>query len=199
MATRCNIIIKQGGSTICPKYIYHHNDGCPAGVGKDLEKQLEKYMQNDKSLFTIDDVAKSICSIDNSYETVYNTSGDIEYLYIVTILFGNELGLKCYKTNKITPFSLNDFEEVYNKVLTKGKNPPLKEKLCFDVDELLIHLRRWKQFYEKIGFPIDQNSTETEKEIHYKNKGAVEYITILINQLKNLDNENIPNNNYNIL
>lgn len=194
MATRCNIIIKQEGSTICPKYIYHHNDGCPTGVGKDLEKQLEKYIQNDKSLFTIDDVAKSICSIGSSYEKAYNTSGDIEYLYIVTILLGNKLGLKCYKINKMAPFSLNDFEEVYNKVLTKGKNPSFKEKLCFDVDELLIHLRRWKQFYEEIGFPIDQNSTETEKEIHYKSKGAVEYITILINQLKNLDNENIQSN-----
>ncbi len=194
IATRCSIIIEQEGSRICPTYIYHHYDGYPAGVGKKLENQLEKYIQNDKSLFTIDDVAKSICSIDSGYENVYNISWDIEYLYIVRILIGNKLGLKCYKINKMTPFNLNDFEEVYNKVLEKEKNPPLKEKLYFDVDELLMHLRSWKRFYEEMMFPIDQNSTETEKEIHYKSKGAVEYITTLINQLKNLDNENIQSN-----
>lgn len=91
MSTRCNIkIITITNDDISEKYLYHHCDGYPAGVGTELTTKIipEFIKQNiTNSNETLYDYIKNY---DDSYEETNNIHGDIEYLYTLEYYITNQ-------------------------------------------------------------------------------------------------------------
>lgn len=81
MATRSNIVIRNGNSTDYAQ-LYHHWDGYPTGVGEEL-------LTNFNSLSNFDNVhelAQHINNIDDSYRIeTCGLAADIEFLYVLDI------------------------------------------------------------------------------------------------------------------
>lgn len=86
MSTRCNVVIKKGNDKV---YLYHHHDGYPSGVGKDIIEYMEYLCEavskeeKDEILSTPQKLAEWLCSDerDDEYEFTDCLHGDIEYLY----------------------------------------------------------------------------------------------------------------------
>lgn len=87
MSTRCNIIL------ICDEkreLYYHHWDGYPSGVGADLLERMDvgargiSFFDKEKQS-KIYKKFKELLEAEGHYEPTDNVSGDIEYLYYVTL------------------------------------------------------------------------------------------------------------------
>jgi hypothetical protein len=92
MSTRCNIIVRRSDENFT--VIYHHFDGYPDGVGKELPKILSDFEITEETTPII--LSQYIQSIDREYEHepyAQNVHGDIEYVYIIDL---NKSILKCY-------------------------------------------------------------------------------------------------------
>ena len=78
MSTRAHILIIGGSEKF---YLYHHYDGYPEGVGKDLKK----YLNNLKWTWYPDDIANDLVKghIDEGYKITSCLHGDEEYLYLI--------------------------------------------------------------------------------------------------------------------
>lgn len=80
MGTRCNIIIKEGRK----KYtLYHHLDGYPEGIGRDLKEFLDGWKKWDWYGYDIANALVKRTGECVNYEISDGIHGDIEYLYII--------------------------------------------------------------------------------------------------------------------
>ncbi len=96
MATRCNVLIKQKNQVY---YVYHHNDGYPDGVGKELREEIiPGYIKEHKGIIymgaALYDYIYDYC---DGYEETDSIHGDIEYLYILTVVGQDNIKYECYK------------------------------------------------------------------------------------------------------
>ena len=140
MSTRCHVIVK--GSENEPQdqwaYIYHHHDGYPEGVGKDLGKAFEEKIKSNVlgHKYTWENVIEIITNIDDEYEVDNGIHGDEEYLYVVTLERDKEgVCVDCYK---ILPFSFKrdsdkftmdeGYEFIYQKVYRNTSWGVMNEK-----------------------------------------------------------------------
>lgn len=88
MSTRCNIIIhSETEHKSC--FLYHHWDGYPEGVGKELVDRLS-------GKFAGFDSIKSTLQQDSQYEDTNGLHADIEYLYVILVDTLN-LNIFCFK------------------------------------------------------------------------------------------------------
>ena len=85
MSTRAAIIIKDSKS----KYnVYHHCDGYPEGVGKELER-----VYRNCDLIDATEAKKRLLEYDNEYEDTDCIHSDEEYIYVVDT---DERKIECY-------------------------------------------------------------------------------------------------------
>lgn len=114
MSTRAHIRIKDGDEQIM---LYHHHDGYPEGVGRDLKKFLSEKFKNwwdaceianglvkggvrheRKSLLS----GKVEISTDDEYEITTCLHGDENFIYIIDC---DKKELKCYTHKWDAPFA----------------------------------------------------------------------------------------------
>ena len=92
MSTRCNIKIVQldGEShtgTYAPIWLYHHSDGYPQGVGREIQLLLESGTYTDAAQIANDLLRKveTMYGGENKFKVTIEQHGDIDYLYEVFI------------------------------------------------------------------------------------------------------------------
>ena len=92
MATRATILIKLDEE----KYrIYHHCDGNPEGIGKDLKAYLEEKKDHKwYPDYIANDLIKGKVANDDGYELTNCQHGDENYAYLIDC---NEKKLKCFQ------------------------------------------------------------------------------------------------------
>ena len=97
MSTRCNVIIREGSWKIL---LYHHHDGYPEGVGKDLKSLMERIVANHwfidserMATILVKNETETTGFDDKEYEPACCLHYDIEYLYEIDV---NKNLLKCY-------------------------------------------------------------------------------------------------------
>lgn len=114
MSTRAHIRIKDGDEQIM---LYHHHDGYPEGVGRDLKKFLQENCQNywdaceianglvkggikheHKGLYSGNVEVRA----DDEYEITTCIHGDEEFIYVIDC---DKKELKCYTHKWDAPFS----------------------------------------------------------------------------------------------
>lgn len=97
MSTRCNIIIKWQNKKIV---LYHHHDGYPEGVGRDLKFYLSKiHYWCDEAIAR--NLVKNTAGLrDNEYEPSMGLHGDIEYVYEIDC---RREKLTCYEIDWLAP------------------------------------------------------------------------------------------------
>ena len=85
MSTRAAIIVKDSKS----KYnVYHHCDGYPEGVGKELERVYRNCDPIDAA-----EAKKRLLEYDDEYRDTSYIHGDEEYIYVVNT---DERKIECY-------------------------------------------------------------------------------------------------------
>ena len=92
MSTRATILIREGNDEI---RIYHHCDGYPSGVGKDLKNYLNKNPNRFWDAYGIaNGLIKGDCVKDDEYELTSCQHGDEEYAYLIDC---KDKSITCYK------------------------------------------------------------------------------------------------------
>ena len=86
MSTRANIFIRNDYDDHEKVVIYHHYDGYPEGVGKDLTNILHKFSKEKHANVSKEELANYICNSDSDYciTTPYE-AGDAEYIYEINL------------------------------------------------------------------------------------------------------------------
>ena len=109
MSTRATIKIIQ--EEWKPVRLYHHSDGYPSGVGRDLKRYLSKFSKRRKTwdmwVIASELVGGKVIN-DNGYEYTDDQHGDEEYAYLIDC---DEKTLKCYKVG------WDDFEWTDDKLV----------------------------------------------------------------------------------
>lgn len=84
MATRSNIIVSGLDGV---EILYHHWDGYPEVVGKELYDFYLDYVKrhNEETDFSVKNFVKELNEKDESYELNSSIHGDIEYLYTLDL------------------------------------------------------------------------------------------------------------------
>ena len=110
MSTRCHVIVRNGKNENKEKwnYIYHHCDGYPSGVGKELSDILTKI--HDKGIsrndFNANFITENILNYSDEYECDNSIHGDEEYIYLIDVEHkytigddseSNSVTLTCYE------------------------------------------------------------------------------------------------------
>ena len=122
MSTRSEILIKDYGTYEGLKWkrsgkLYHHCDGYPSGVGRDLMERIYPMLVKSNNL-GVDEIANKLIkdkdNVDDGYEMTVYTHADIEYFYEIDI---PKKQIKCFKAR----YSYN---KKYYK-LNKGKEEDL--------------------------------------------------------------------------
>ena len=90
MSTRATILIKEGNEKV---RMYHHHDGYPSGIGKDMKNYLKTLKWWDIEGIT-NYLIKGKLNGDNEYEYTICQHGDEEYAYLIDC---DMKKLKCYK------------------------------------------------------------------------------------------------------
>jgi hypothetical protein len=86
MSTRCNIIVRDDKNQYT---LYHHRDGYPDGVGKDLYYKFKSWTQDSNKLSATKLVNKLLKDKeDDGYELTTGLHADIEYLYEIDCIYG---------------------------------------------------------------------------------------------------------------
>ena len=85
MSTRATIKIQEGH---VERWLYHHCDGYPEGVGEDLDQLL-----NTEKRWSIESIFYRLTE-DEEYEPTKGQHGDEEYAYLIDC---DMKKLKCYK------------------------------------------------------------------------------------------------------
>lgn len=89
MSTRCHILLEKNDSET--KFVYHHFDGYPEGVGEELVGLLSRYnMQNWEPAA----IANWLENQDDLYEPDDGIHGDEEYVYVIDC---DSHTLRCYE------------------------------------------------------------------------------------------------------
>lgn len=108
MATRSQIIVKNKDTK---GYVYHHNDGYPEGVGKEVREFLHEH----SGITDVNEFCKELEKWDFTYEFENSgLHGDEEYVYLVDLAKHRYV---CYNTQKnVNGFHWFDIpeEEVFN-------------------------------------------------------------------------------------
>ena len=98
MSTRAHILIKDREEQF---KLYHHWDGYPEGVGKDLKRFLSMYYKDcrwDAEIIANNlvkgELKDSANNSDNAYEITSCIHGDEEYVYVIDC---KSKTIKCYK------------------------------------------------------------------------------------------------------
>jgi hypothetical protein len=109
MSTRCHVIVRNGKNENKEKwnYIYHHCDGYPAGVGKELSDILTEIQGNGVSRndFNANFITENILNYSDEYELDNSIHGDEEYIYLIDVetkhivdgFESNSVTLTCYE------------------------------------------------------------------------------------------------------
>ena len=90
MSTRATILIRKGRKSF---WVYHHCDGYPEGVGRDIKE----YLASKKRWYAddiVNDLVKGAVAGDMRYEITLCQHGDEEYAYLIDC---DKKELKCYK------------------------------------------------------------------------------------------------------
>ena len=147
MPTRCNVVVIDDQDEII---LYHHCDGYPNGVGKELMDYLTK--NNPK---TAEDVYRGLVfKYGDEYEIEDRLSGDIDYRYVVTLEHGRKR-LQCFDEDSDTiVFDLEYKSDDVTRTLSKEDvgSLTLNVNISYDMDKSDIY----KQM------PTDFNITEDE-------------------------------------
>ena len=86
MSTRANIFIRNDYDDQEKVVIYHHYDGYPEGVGKDLTSILHKINKEKHTKVTKEELANYICNNNNDYRiTTPFEAADAEYIYEINL------------------------------------------------------------------------------------------------------------------
>lgn len=87
MSTRANIFIRDNYHDHDKEVLYHHCDGYPKGVGRDLENILKKFgKEYPDALLTKILVAEYICQSNSDFRiTTPYMAGDAEYIYEIDL------------------------------------------------------------------------------------------------------------------
>lgn len=117
MSTRCHLIVR-GAVNDTPDewtYIYHHFDGYPEGVGKDIASKFNEVIKPNVvgHKYTLDDIVDFICDIEDGYEVDDGLHGDEEYVYVITLDEHKEgVTIVCYET---LSFSFDTYPTEFHK------------------------------------------------------------------------------------
>ena len=87
MSTRATIKIKDGSEV---RWLYHHSDGYPEGVGKELEGIL-----SDEKYWTLPSIFTRLTK-DPQYEPTGGIHGDEEYGYLIDCIDRKLVGYSIY-------------------------------------------------------------------------------------------------------
>jgi len=86
MSTRANIYIRNNYEDRDKEVLYHHYDGYPKGVGRDLIRILAALPRECNESLTKQSLAKYICDSDSLFEiTTPAVAGDAEYIYEIDL------------------------------------------------------------------------------------------------------------------
>lgn len=86
MSTRANIYIRNDYEDRDKVILYHHCDGYPKGVGRDLIRILRDLKGEDKETLTKQSLAEYICEKDPYFRiTTPFVAGDAEYNYEINL------------------------------------------------------------------------------------------------------------------
>lgn len=119
MSTRCHVIVIDSNDE--SHYVYHHCDGYPEGVGKDLKKILSKCSESGE--YDWECILEEMMKYDDSYEEDSGIHGDEEYLYYIRTNDKDCITLDCYSYSFEGIGSLV-FVDLYSKYM----RPDLKYK-----------------------------------------------------------------------
>ena len=112
MSTRCNVIIKDETKDKDDViYVYHHCDGYPEGVGAELKYIIENCYT--EAFLNRTSIAKLLCDYPSEYgpyEMTTDIHGDIEYLYVLTVLEDGTVKYQCIDV----PFGKYNYETFEN-------------------------------------------------------------------------------------
>jgi hypothetical protein len=109
MSTRCHVVVRNGKNENKEKwnYIYHHCDGYPSGVGKELSDILTEIQGNGVSRknFNANFITENILNYSDEYESDNSIHGDEEYIYLIDVetkhivdgFESNSVTLTCYE------------------------------------------------------------------------------------------------------
>lgn len=121
MSTRCHVIIREtDDSNSNTKYIYHHCDGYPEGVGSELKKILESCPSYDWET-----IMEKILGYSSQYEEDRGIHGDEEYIYEIDAKNTHAI-LKCYSSDGSYRKELI-FKETYPKVMRSDLDKKFNE------------------------------------------------------------------------
>lgn len=115
MSTRSHIIVRESDKAPMSEwsYIYHHCDGYPEGVGREIGCAFEENIRPNSigKKYTLDEICAMITNIEDEYRPDKCLHGDEEYIYVVTLEADKEgVVLDCYAT---LPFSFNSYAEKF--------------------------------------------------------------------------------------
>jgi len=86
MSTRANIFIRNDYDDRDKVILYHHCDGYPDGVGRDLRSILSNIPQETNETLTKESLAEYICEKDSYFRiTTPFVAGDAEYNYEINL------------------------------------------------------------------------------------------------------------------
>ena len=86
MSTRANIFIRNDYDDDEKVVLYHHCDGYPEGVGRDLTNILHKFSKEKHANVSKEELANYICNSDNDFRnTTPCEAGDTEYIYEINL------------------------------------------------------------------------------------------------------------------
>jgi len=86
MSTRCNVIVADA-QTGERAFLYHHCDGYPEGVGRDLSEMLVGFRKEfEGRRLDTRELVRYIQGKDKAYEPTTGIHGDAEYLYTLKVM-----------------------------------------------------------------------------------------------------------------
>ena len=86
MSTRANIFIRNDFDDNEKVVIYHHRDGYPEGVGKDLTNILHKFNKEKHANVSKEELASFICNNDSDFRIITPfEAADAEYIYEINL------------------------------------------------------------------------------------------------------------------
>lgn len=86
MSTRANIFIRNDYDDDEKVVLYHHCDGYPDGVGRDLTNILNKFRKENHSTVSKEELANYICNNDSDFRnTTPCEAADAEYIYEINL------------------------------------------------------------------------------------------------------------------
>lgn len=86
MSTRANIFIRNKYGDREKEIIYHHCDGYPEGVGRDLTRILQSLPNDTLETISKHELAEFICEKDSYFSiTTPHEAGDAEYVYEIDL------------------------------------------------------------------------------------------------------------------